>query len=204
MISWFTIGTPGFFLALGPNTRRYLPGFVPRVLRFAIPAGAIAAVAVYTVYALARAQGVTELESRTIAFVVLLVVALYVLAVLARPMTRFRLVLVLAMIGGSAAVFAVPPLQDLFKLQVPEGNLLALAFGFGIAGCTAIELVSRYLRARPPDDGSGAARCPIGYSCTMNVVTIPNIPSSRSACVRMWQWYAQTPSWSARGVTSTL
>ena len=38
-ISWFAIGTPGFFLALGPNTRRYVPGFVGRVLRFAIPAG---------------------------------------------------------------------------------------------------------------------------------------------------------------------
>ena len=54
VISWFTIGTPGFFLALGPNTRRYVPGFVGRVLRFAIPAGAIAAIAVYTAYALAR------------------------------------------------------------------------------------------------------------------------------------------------------
>ena len=90
MISWFTIGTPGFFLALGPNTRRYVPGFVGRVLRFAIPAGAIAAIAVYTAYALARADDVSSREARTLAFMVLLVVALYVLVILARPFTRYR------------------------------------------------------------------------------------------------------------------
>ena len=59
-ISWFAIGTPGFFLALGPNTRRYVPGFVGRVLRFAIPAGTLAAVAVYTAYALAQADDVSS------------------------------------------------------------------------------------------------------------------------------------------------
>ena len=36
-----------------PNTRRYVPGFVARVLRFAIPAGVIVAAAVVIAYALA-------------------------------------------------------------------------------------------------------------------------------------------------------
>jgi cation-transporting ATPase E len=30
LISTFTIGVPAFFLALGPNTRRYIPGFLKR------------------------------------------------------------------------------------------------------------------------------------------------------------------------------
>ena len=38
----------------------------------------------------------------------------------------------------------------------------------------------------------------------MNVVTMPNIPSSLSAWVRMWQWNAQTPTCSAVGRTSTV
>jgi hypothetical protein len=42
------IGTPSFFLALAPNRRRYLPGFVGRVLRFAIPAGLIIAAATFS------------------------------------------------------------------------------------------------------------------------------------------------------------
>ena len=40
IIDTLTIGVPSFFLALAPNPRRYLPGFIGRVLRFAIPAGA--------------------------------------------------------------------------------------------------------------------------------------------------------------------
>ena len=42
LIGSFSIGLPGFFLALSPNVKRALPGFVARVLRLAIPAGAIA------------------------------------------------------------------------------------------------------------------------------------------------------------------
>ena len=41
IIDTLAIGFPSFFLALAPNTRRYLPGFTGRVLRFAIPAGSI-------------------------------------------------------------------------------------------------------------------------------------------------------------------
>ena len=45
IVSVFTIGIPGFFLALAPNTRRYIPGFIVRVLRFCIPAGLVAGTA---------------------------------------------------------------------------------------------------------------------------------------------------------------
>src|SRR5262249_43823087 len=54
LVSVFTIGIPGFFLALAPNSRRYIPGFVVRVLRFTIPAGAVAAAAALVAYWLAR------------------------------------------------------------------------------------------------------------------------------------------------------
>ena len=41
LVSAVTIGIPAFFLALGPNKRRYVPGFLRRVLRFAVPAGVV-------------------------------------------------------------------------------------------------------------------------------------------------------------------
>jgi cation-transporting ATPase E len=143
LISWFTIGTPGFFLALGPNKRRYVPGFVGRVLRFTIPSGAISAIVVYAAYAIARSEDVGNREARTTAFLTLLIVALYVLVVLARPFTRFRTVLVAAMIGGAAGVLAIPALRDLFDLQIPSSGLLALAVGFALMGCVAIEVSVR-------------------------------------------------------------
>ncbi len=54
IIDTLAIGIPSYFLALAPNRRRYLPGFVGRVLRFAIPAGVIIAAATFAAYALAR------------------------------------------------------------------------------------------------------------------------------------------------------
>src|SRR4029453_3178446 len=86
IISSLTIGVPAFFLALAPNNRRYRPGFVGRVLPFAVPAGAVAATATMAAYALARdTEGVGQTEARTIATITLFLVALWVLAILARP-----------------------------------------------------------------------------------------------------------------------
>jgi hypothetical protein len=45
LIGAVTIGIPSFFLALAPNTDRFRPGFVRRVLRFAIPTGTLASIA---------------------------------------------------------------------------------------------------------------------------------------------------------------
>ena len=38
-VGGLTIGMPAFILALAPNTRRYIPGFLKRVLHFAVPCG---------------------------------------------------------------------------------------------------------------------------------------------------------------------
>ena len=54
-----TIGIPAFFLALAPNTRRYRPGFLRRVLGFSVPAGVLLGVGVFLAYAIARGRGST-------------------------------------------------------------------------------------------------------------------------------------------------
>src|SRR5213078_519261 len=80
VISSLTIGIPAFFLALAPNRRRFRPGFVGRVLRFAVPAGVVAAAATFGAYAVARRQpDVTLLEARTTATAVLFAIGLWVL-----------------------------------------------------------------------------------------------------------------------------
>ncbi len=73
IISSLTIGIPAFFLALGPSSRRYVPGFVRRVLRFAGRSGLVAFVATFVVYAYAREiDGVSLEEARTAAAIALL------------------------------------------------------------------------------------------------------------------------------------
>ncbi len=91
LVSALTIGIPGFFLALAPNTKRAQHGFTSRVLRFAVPAGLVAAAATFAAYSLARSEPSTTLQSaRTVATLVLAGVALWVLSILARPATRPR------------------------------------------------------------------------------------------------------------------
>ena len=70
----------GILPALAPSSERARPGFVRRVLRFAIPAGLVAAGASFTSYALARANAESPLvEDRTTAAITLFLVAWFVL-----------------------------------------------------------------------------------------------------------------------------
>ncbi len=125
IISVFTIGIPGFFLALAPNPRRYLPGFVVRVLRFCIPAGIVAASAALVTYGIARyGNDLVIRESRTTAALVLIAVGLWVLVIQARPFNWWKTVLVGAMVGGVALILAIPALADFYAVKLPPRNVL--------------------------------------------------------------------------------
>src|SRR5436190_7724016 len=77
IVSSLTIGIPAFFLALAPNYDRFRPGFVGRVLRFALPAGVVAAAATFTAYAVTRDQpDVSLTEARTTATLVLFAIGM--------------------------------------------------------------------------------------------------------------------------------
>jgi cation-transporting ATPase E len=143
IINGLTIGIPAFFLALAPNTQRYVPGFIKRVLRFAIPAGVIVAAAVVVAYALAHAEDVELRQARTTATIVLMILGLYVLAILARPYTPYRLALLLAMIGMFLGALLIPFFQDFFKLELPGTNILLQGLACAAAGCVGLELVTQ-------------------------------------------------------------
>jgi len=153
IVSALTIGIPAFFLALAPNTRRYEPGFVQRVLKFAIPCGIVAAAATFLSYAVARRlDGVTLDEARTTATLVLLVVGLWVLNILARPITPFRGALFASMVGIFLLILALPGAREFYALEIPpEAALIA---GLCIAGGAVALLeiawtISQHHLARP-------------------------------------------------------
>jgi cation-transporting ATPase E len=124
VVSTFTIGIPGFFLALAPNSRRYIPGFITRVLRFTIPAGIVAAVAALVSYAIARyGHDLSVHESRTIAALVLIAVGMWVLVLQARPFNWWKTVLVASMIGCVAVIMLVPALRDFYALPLPSAEV---------------------------------------------------------------------------------
>ncbi len=135
IVSTFTIGIPGFFLALAPNSRRYIPGFIARVLRFTIPAGIVAAAAALAAYAVARyGHDLNVREIRTTSALVLIAVALWVLVLQARPFNWWKTVLVASMAGAVAIILAVPGLRDFYAVELPPTEvLLEAAIIAGIA-----------------------------------------------------------------------
>jgi cation-transporting ATPase E len=148
IISSLTIGIPAFFLALGPSARRYVPGYVRRVLRYAGGVGLVAAIATFGVYAVAHeVNGVTLDEARTAATMALLAIGLWNLGMLARPFTPLRMLLLVAMAGAFVVTVAVPGLRHFFALAMPPVRVVAVA-AIAVA-CAAITLeMSRRVFAR--------------------------------------------------------
>jgi len=119
LIGTFSIGVPGFFLALAPEVDIIRPGFLRRVLRFSILAGVIAGSATLAAYEAALHVADLELDqARTLATVTLLAIGLVVLAVASRPLRAWKIGLVAAMVVAYVVVFLVPFLRDFFRLEV--------------------------------------------------------------------------------------
>jgi cation-transporting ATPase E len=132
LVGALTIGIPSFFLALAPNADRFRPGFVGRVMRFAIPAGALAAIAVFIAYAVVREEpGVTLLEARTAAVMVLTWIGLLVLSIVAAPLNAWKLALIGAMAGMFLLAMLLPASRAFFALDPPP--LIVWLAAFGIA-----------------------------------------------------------------------
>ncbi|MFF4186990.1 cation-translocating P-type ATPase [Streptomyces sp. NPDC001691] len=154
LLSTFTIGIPAFFLALAPNKERAKPHFVRRVMRYAIPSGVIAAVATFVTYMIARAyySGPGELDAETsVTTLTLFLVSMWVLAIIARPYTWWRVALVVAMGVAFLLVLAVPWLQHFFALKLVGTVMPWTAVGIAVVGSAVLELTWRWVVRRWPD-----------------------------------------------------
>jgi len=145
VIDSLAIGVPAFFLALAPNRRRYVPGFVGRVLRFAGPAGLIVAAATFSAYALADARGLPLTQQRTAATLVTLVLSLCVLALLAMPLTWRRIALLVAALAAFVLLFPVRAVRTFYKLELPQGAIWStlLIAALGVAALAGFWVLSR-------------------------------------------------------------
>ncbi|WP_371537481.1 cation-translocating P-type ATPase [Streptomyces sp. NBC_00466] len=153
MLSTLTIGIPAFFLALAPNKERAKPHFVRRVLRYSVPCGIIAAVATFVAYMIARHYyvGSGSLDAETsVATLTLFLVSMWVLAIIARPYTWWRVCLVLAMAGAFLLVMVVPALQHFFALKLVGAAIPWMGVGIAVVASAGIEVVWRWVDRRYP------------------------------------------------------
>lgn len=153
LLSTLTIGVPAFFLALAPNKERAKPHFVRRVMRYAIPGGVVAGVATFCTYLLARhhyeGAGAREAETSA-ATLALFLIAMWVLAIIARPYTWWRLGLISAMGLGFLLVLTVPWLQDFFQLKLVGTTMPWAAVAIAAAASLIIEIIFRWVGRRFP------------------------------------------------------
>jgi cation-transporting ATPase E len=141
-----TIGIPAFFLALMPNTQRYVPGFLRRSLTFAIPSGIVIAVAL-TLYTLAaKSIGVDEAQLRTGSTIILAVVGIWVLTVLSRPIDRYKAGVIGAMFIALLVIFTVPLSTEFFQLVDPGEECAYLIAVVIVLTIAAIEIVRFFHR----------------------------------------------------------
>ncbi|MFJ3585924.1 HAD-IC family P-type ATPase [Streptomyces sp. NPDC090127] len=153
LLSTLTIGVPAFFLALAPNKERAKPHFVKRVMRYAIPGGIVAAAATFATYLVARSyySGPGALDAETsAATLTLFLVSMWVLAIVARPYTWWRIALVATMGGAFLLVLVVPWLQDFFALKLVGVTMPWTAVAIAAAGAALVELGFRWVDHRFP------------------------------------------------------
>ncbi|MDI3315248.1 MAG: HAD-IC family P-type ATPase [Mycobacterium sp.] len=145
--AWFTIGIPAFILSLAPNNERAQPNFTRRVMIAAVPNGAVAGIATFLCYLLAfrgaAATPAQQMQASTSALITLLVVAMWVLAVVARPYTWWRLLLVALSGGAYLVIFCIPLTQNKFGLDPSNTALTATALAIGVLGAAVVEALWR-------------------------------------------------------------
>lgn len=135
-IGALTIGMPAFILALAPNTRRYIPGFLRRVVHFALPGGIATALSILAdSWLLPMFMGWDVRHSATqlgmlrgVNAIILLMMGIFVLARVARPLNSWRggLVLTFAVVGVVGML--IPFVARFFALVVPSGEMLVATF----------------------------------------------------------------------------
>ncbi len=169
LLSTVTIGVPAFLLALGPNAKRYEPGMLRRIVSFAVPAGAVAGIAVVLADLAARwsyqvGSGVvcTVADSKAPvdpscwrvgsgATLAVLIVFLWILVILARPLRTWKIALISTMVALVLLSFTIPTLKEFFNFSLPIG-LLGRSVVIGATGGWAVELLYRRRAATARND----------------------------------------------------
>ncbi len=142
IVRTLSVGLPGLVLALAPDPRRARTGFVRRVVRFAVPAGLVAAVASLVVYAAAlRDEGLSLVEARTATTITLLGVGLAILLQLTRSLPPWRWALVGVMGASILVVLTVPFLSEFFELDMPSGSTWAVIAAVVVVAGIAVRFI---------------------------------------------------------------
>ena len=149
LVSELTIGLPAFFLSFRAADDPCRPGYLRRVLRFALPAGLAAGVVTLTAYWVSRSPLVdaTLDQSRSASTIALVLFAFWVLYVLMTPVDRLDLILLSSLIAAFALTLAIAPVRDFYRLDWLPWTGLVSTGAIVAGGVVSAQLIVRQ-RAR--------------------------------------------------------
>ena len=131
LISMFTIGVPGFLLALEQNKDRIKGRFITNVMLKALPGGLTDVIAVGALVVCGEVFCISDASIGTIATLVLSVVGFMILFKISEPLNRMKYAVIIGNIAG--LVFSGFFLKKLFALTDLSNICILLMIVFGFA-----------------------------------------------------------------------
>lgn len=133
LVAAFTIGIPGFFLALAPCKERIQGSFIKNVLAKALPAGITDAVIIIAFSLAAKNMGLPPAEISTACAILMSYIGIVALIGICRPLNTPRIGLVTACVAGLIGASTI--LGGIFEMVPLSGQtavpmLIAAAAGF--------------------------------------------------------------------------
>ncbi len=139
LVAAFTIGAPGFFLALAPCKDRIRGSFLKNVLVKAIPAGITDAVIIILLAQIGHRLGIPMNEITTACTVILAVVGLMILINICWPLNRMRALLIAGCAAGLAAAGLI--LRGIFEIVPLSGKCVLLLLAAVAASAVLLNLL---------------------------------------------------------------
>jgi cation-transporting ATPase E len=148
LISELTIGVPAFLLSFRSADQPARPGYLRRVLWFALPAGILASAIVLATYWLARSPVVDAslAEARSVATISLAATALWILYRIMRPLDRYDVFLLVGLVVMLGAVAASGPGRRFYALHWPSVDDLLVLGSITAVSILVFEAVLATLR----------------------------------------------------------
>ncbi len=146
LVGALTIGIPAFVLSFEKHERPIKPGFLTRVLAFAIPAGLVSGLFLFVMYGISRVDrfGFTLDQSRTGATTLMIVLGLIVVHELVRPPSIGHRILIGSLFAAYLAVLALPLGRRIFQLSLPGPYAGVVIAVVAVVAAVVMEVLLRY------------------------------------------------------------
>lgn len=139
LVTGFTIGIPGFLLALEPTNERIRGHFLTNVFIKALPAGLTDMITVATLVVCGKVFGISDNEISTIATIILGAIGLIVLVRISHPFNKRKWAILWGNVAGLVFCFAF--MKNLFAIS----HLTAANFMLAVIFIFAADSILRHL-----------------------------------------------------------